>query len=185
MPNELIIEQCSPTLAGLKPANMFSYRFRDLHEVMCRIKELNRKLSCKGIRFIPIQIKTDLALIFCYREDILEKVLSDPESVRMLEDLGYSNGSLASFISQLRARFSGGTFPHEVGIFLGYPCEDVRAFMEHANEGCVYTGTWKAYSDPERARKARERFSKCKRVYMECYRNGSDLEKLTIKTKRR
>ena len=183
MPNELIIEQCAPTLAGLKAANLFSYRYEDVQDVISGLRELNNTLSYKGIRFIPIQFKNDRALIFCYRKEMLKEVLSDSESVKMLEELGYSNGSLASFISQLRTRLLGESFPHEIGLFLGYPCEDVRAFMRSSRDGCQYVGTWKAYGNVERAKSAHERFRKCTKVYKRCYENGASLEKLTISSK--
>ena len=177
MPNELIIEQCATTLAGLKAANPFSYRYEDVQDVISGLRELNKTLSYKGIRFIPIQFKNDRALIFCYRKEMLKEVLSDSESVKMLEELGYSNGSLASFITQLRTRLLGESFPHEIGLFLGYPCEDVRAFMRSSRDGCQYVGT------VERAKSAHERFRKCTRVYKRCYENGASLEKLTISSK--
>ena len=36
-------------------------------------------------------------------------------------------------------------FPHEMGLLLGYPIEDVRGFIEHNGCGCLYSGYWKVY----------------------------------------
>lgn len=42
-------------------------------------------------------------------------------------------------------------FPHEVGLVLGYPLEDVRGFMADGGRGAVVTGRWKVYGDVESA----------------------------------
>lgn len=38
---------------------------------------------------------------------------------------------------------------NEVGLFLGYPPEDVRCFMNDSRRGVKCTGCWKAYGDEE------------------------------------
>ena len=40
-------------------------------------------------------------------------------------------------------------FPHELGLLLGYPAEDVRGFMGIGHKKCLYTGYWKVYEKPE------------------------------------
>ena len=43
-------------------------------------------------------------------------------------------------------------FPHEIGIFLNYPLEDVRGFIEHKGQDSLFCGYWKVYHDPEKAK---------------------------------
>ena len=38
-------------------------------------------------------------------------------------------------------------FPHEIGVFLGYPPEDVKAFIKQNGKGAVLCGYWKVYSN--------------------------------------
>ena len=38
-------------------------------------------------------------------------------------------------------------FPHEMGILLGYPIEDVLGFMEQKGKNYLYSGYWKVYRD--------------------------------------
>lgn len=53
-------------------------------------------------------------------------------------------------IRNLRIRInSSKTFPHEIGLFLGYPVEDVKGFIENKGENCVKCGAWKVYCNPE------------------------------------
>lgn len=44
-------------------------------------------------------------------------------------------------------------FPHEIGLFLGYPLEDVAGFMELGPCSCKCTGCWKVYGNVEAAKK--------------------------------
>ena len=73
-----------------------------------------------------------------------------------------------------------GEFPHEVGLFLGYPPEDVEGFIENKARSCKLTGYWKVYSDEEKAKKIFAKYSKCTRVYTEQYADGKTIERLTV-----
>ncbi|KZL90569.1 hypothetical protein CLMAG_43410 [Clostridium magnum DSM 2767] len=42
--------------------------------------------------------------------------------------------------------------PHEIGIFLGYPVDDVAFFIDCPNEKCKMVGYWKVYHDIEEAK---------------------------------
>lgn len=53
--------------------------------------------------------------------------------------------------------------PHEVGLFLGYPAEDVEGFRRHGGQGYKYSGLWKVYSDVERAQRCFRQYGCCRR----------------------
>ena len=44
-------------------------------------------------------------------------------------------------------------FPHELGIFLGYPLADVKGFIEHNGKDFLYQGYWKVYENVEERKK--------------------------------
>lgn len=48
--------------------------------------------------------------------------------------------------------FEGKEFPHEIGIFLGYPIWDVEGFIEHKGQNYKFCGYWKVYQDVEGAK---------------------------------
>ncbi len=50
-------------------------------------------------------------------------------------------------LDRLQTRCQG-DFPHEIDVFLGYPCEDVRGFIRHGGQGYKLCGYWKVYGDP-------------------------------------
>ena len=55
MSYELIIEQCSPTLAGIKTGSLFSVPNEDKKEFKENIKRLNSVLVPRGLRLIPVK----------------------------------------------------------------------------------------------------------------------------------
>ena len=49
MPEELIIEHCSPTLAGIKTGSLFSVNINDDTDINRDVRELNNRLKKKGL----------------------------------------------------------------------------------------------------------------------------------------
>ena len=99
----------------------------------------------------------------------------------MLSGAGYQGKSCEQCVARLMHRLrEGQEFPHEVGLFLGYPPEDVEGFIENKARSCKLTGYWKVYSDEEKAKKIFAKYSKCTRVYTEQYAGGKTIERLTV-----
>lgn len=71
-------------------------------------------------------------------------------------------------------------FPHEIGVFLDYPLEDVQGFMANGGAGAVCQGCWKAYGDAQEAYRRFRLYGKCREVYLSCYRRGFDVLRLTV-----
>lgn len=71
-------------------------------------------------------------------------------------------------------------FPHEIGVFLGYPIEDVIGFIN--NKGCNFKccGYWKVYGDKEKAIKEFARYDKCRMIYTKLWNQGRSILKLTV-----
>ena len=74
----------------------------------------------------------------------------------------------------------GGAFPHEIGLFLGYPIDDVVAFIANKGRNCLCCGCWKCYTDAEAAQKAFCRFRKCTSVYKRLFACGRTLDQLAV-----
>ena len=55
MSEEVFVHYCSPTLAGIKTANLFSCRFADEKEMRDSVRRLNVVLVKKGIRVLPLR----------------------------------------------------------------------------------------------------------------------------------
>jgi len=180
MSGELLIRNCSPTLAGLKTGNMFSFPCPSDSMMREAVRDWNKKLTRKGIRMLPLRYNGKNALIYIYRPAKLKNDLTDKTARDILHGCGYCPGSPELCIVQLIKRFAAGDeFPHEVGLFLGYPPEDVCGFIEN-RAGCKCAGLWKVYGDVEAAERTFEKYKKCTRVYCEQYAKGSSVERLTV-----
>jgi len=92
--------------------------------------------------------RKDAVLLLVYDRRLLERTLFSEEALSILRPLGYDgeDRSVVSFIERLKGRFDEG-FPHEIGLFLGYPPHDVRGFMEDGGRGAIASGYWKVYAN--------------------------------------
>ena len=144
MSDELIIRNCSPTLAGIKTGSIFSCPYRSNRELMDDIRSLNRRLVPKGLRVLPLRCTEKRALIYVFRANDLRRDLSNQAVIELLRKRGYRDIRLEPCVCQLIGRFrENGEFPHEIGVFLGYPPEDVCGFIENKACGHKCVGCWK------------------------------------------
>ena len=184
MSEEIIVRHCSPTLAGLKTGSIFAYDFSCRSEMLRELRDLNKQLVPKGLRALPLKYENERALVYIYRPDMLKRDLSDLAAHRLLCRCGYSCKNCCEDIVRLQKRLkSGGGFPHEIGLFLGYPPSDVEGFIKN-DRPCRLCGYWKVYGNEEHARRCFDKFSKCTRVYSRLQRQGSTLDKLTVKVRK-
>lgn len=178
MSDELIVRHCSPTLAGLKAGSLFSCRCDSPCALTAELRRLNRALAPKGLRVLPLQVREGRALIYLYRPRALEKELRSSGARRLLEERGYLPGQcVAQLARRVRAE---GHFPHEIGLFLSYPPEDVEAFICNGACGHKCAGCWKVYGDEAAARRTFEAWRRCTRIYSRRLAEGCPLEKLAV-----
>ena len=181
MSEEALVKYCSPTLAGLKTGSLFSCDYRSQAELSAFMRYWNITLRSKGVRIIPLRAKDGKALIYVYRPSQLESRLRDDEVRGLLNERGYCSFSCSGCLSQLISRLThSGEFPHEIGLFLGYPCEDVKGFIDNKAACAKCIGCWKVYGDEKKAQKRFDLFKKCTRIYQQQWADGKPLTKLTV-----
>jgi hypothetical protein len=182
MSDAFLVEHCAPTFAGLKTGNLFRISYADIEAFREELRELNGILKKKGLRAVPVRMTAEFALVYLYRPDFLKRDLGSEEATRLLKSLGYEpqsvNRSVAFLARMMREKEA---FPHEVGLFLGYPPEDVLGFMKSSREGVKCVGCWKVYGDEARARAAFWRFQRCREVFEENVQRGRKLETLIVR----
>ena len=180
MSDEQVIRHCAPTLARLKTANMFTCPFDSREEMLQNVRLLNKRLQRKGLCVLPLRYREGLGLIYVFRPAKLADDLNGQTARSLLSACGYRCQSTAQYLRCLMARLEAdGEFPHEIGLFLGYPPEDVEGFMRCPN-GCKCCGCWKVYGDAEKARRTFARYRKCADVYMRLWAQGRSIERLTV-----
>ncbi len=181
MGDQLLIRLCAPTLAGLKTGNLFTVDIDDRDKFNKEVREFNYRFLGKGIRMIPVKYWKGHVLIYLYRPAFLKRDFADEEVCRILKEKGYSYTNADLCVAQLAKHLAADAcFPHEIGLFLGYPVEDVIGFMKSPEEGVKYTGFWKVYGDKESALKTFDKYIKCTEVYRNAHKNGTSLEQLTV-----
>ncbi len=185
MTEKLIVDCCAPTLAGLKTGSMFGCDYNSPEELMCSICKLNKRLKPRGVAALPLRLRDGKALVYIYRPVKLKQDLNNSSSREILDALGYeqnTNKCLEKLILRMRNEdLELNNFPHEVGLFLGYPPDDVKAFIENNGKGYNCVGRWKSYSEPAKAEEVFKKFQKCTCAYKEALAKGATLEKLAIK----
>ena len=129
---------CSPVLMGMKPANLVSFSKEKIPELPEIISDYEESLEREGIRMEIICGCRKHYLLLVYRPDMLQEYLKQDEARKLLLQDGYNiDGSLDEMIARLKERFFHKTeFPHEIGLFLGYPIEDVKGFRKFGGSGC-------------------------------------------------
>lgn len=181
MSDEFIIRHCSPTLAGMKTGSLFNCPFQDKNELLHSIRSLNQRLVPRGVRVIPMKLLDQKVLLYIYRPSRLESDFAEAEVAKLLLEYGYSVEKPGKCVAQLiRKMCDSEEFPHEIGLFLSYPPEDVCAFIRNPEEGCKCTGCWKVYGDERKAKEQFEKYRKCTSTYCEQAAKGRSLEQLTV-----
>jgi len=115
-----------------------------------------------------------------YREEWLRFILGKISVQNFLKKSGYQmKKTVDGFLRQLSNRLClEHDFPHEIGIFLGYPLEDVVGFIENQGKNYTCSGYWKTYGDPQEAKRRFDSYRECTEVCREKYRQGTPIIQL-------
>lgn len=181
MSEELLVRFCSPTLAGLKTGSMVNCTFDSPDALRDELRRLNRLLRPKGLRLLPLRCRGGRALLYLYRPEMLRRDLADPRAARLLRARGYAGATPARAVAQLMERLrTQAEFPHEVGLFLGYPPEDVDGFIENRAGCCKCVGMWKVYGDEAHCRALFDQYKKCTACLCARWDRGVPVEQLAV-----
>ena len=161
MSEESIVRNCAPTLAGVKTGSLFSVFFEIRSSFANELRSYRKMFKVKDIEIFPIRVYSDRALMYMFRPDHLRRDLNESDNAAFLTDLGYETTDPYKAVGSLIRRFRTFPCPHEIGLFLSYPLEDVRGFIEHKGARYKYVGLWKVYGDVERCQ---DMF----RIYKQC-----------------
>ncbi len=172
------VEQCAPVLSGIKPSAMFSnsyiecvghtpYGAQILEHVtpellLGAVEQVRAELADSDIHLEIMAWRSQTALAFVWRERLLRTFINMEPNATLLELEGYDVSSPESCVGLLRDRvlsfdahprdeFGRDRFPHEIGLVLGYPADDVIAFTRHRRAGLRMLGYWNVYTNVLRA----------------------------------
>lgn len=179
MLENLIAYHCGPALAGIKPANIAACQKAQIDNLHAEIERLNRQLNGSDI-YLEILCECEKRiLLMVYRKKVLKKQLELPETRAFLATFGYpEDADVKGYIDFLKERVQKNDFPHEIGVFLGYPLHDIYGFIHHRDSGCLLTGEWKVYQDAEGAKKLFSRYKACRAAIVRRLSRGQTLAQI-------
>lgn len=126
-----LVEQCAPTLASLKTGSLFGVIEDDAGELTRQVAEWQAQLAPKGLILTILRYRRGRALIYMGRLSQLKRDLACPGAEELLRSCGYEHENTEGILRQLRRRVcTCESFPHEIGLFLGYPLTDVLGFIQ-------------------------------------------------------
>lgn len=126
-----LVRHCSPTLAALKPASLFTFpgNFTDGSEGLRNRTDLDAALGACADQVAPARITIRVlawrscgALIYVYRPCALAAYLQDPRAGQPLARLGYDTASLEASLQTLGERLQSMRGPASRRAHAGSPC---------------------------------------------------------------
>lgn len=145
----ILSSSAAPTLKYLKPASLIclpkSLRIDDI------------RLKARGLEMTLMYRCNQNEVVLIFNRQMLQKTLADQEIKAFLSLYSYPEDNLDLLIEHLKTRLQGffegkNEFAHEVGLFLGYPLEDVRDFIKK-DKRHYFCGYWKVFNNPIQALK--------------------------------
>ena len=169
---QLILE-CAPFLKGIKIAcilNITEENSRELYEI----------LEGTGIKFKILTRNHGKCLVLLYRRESFSRYLKRTDVREFLGSYGYEDVEPEKMLERLSKRvcqYSDGEicFPHEIGAFLDYPIDDVKCFIEKDGKDSLFSGYWKVYNNPGRAKMIFWAYDKAKTSAVNEYLIGKNI----------
>ncbi|MEG1311256.1 MAG: DUF3793 family protein [Romboutsia sp.] len=144
-----VIEVLGPVILGSKPCEILNIPLKD----NMRINKLTDIefffSSCCKINYKIIKTHDGGTRLLFINKHSLSKVLDNKKCINFLKFIGYPpNCNIDNYIDILINKLHSIEFPHEIGIFLGYPLKDVVGFMGYGSYKFCKVRHWNVYGDP-------------------------------------
>ena len=145
-----ILEMIGAVILGSKPAEIINVP-GNREEKEVKLAKIESFFSnCSKITYRIITTHDGGKRVLFINEKSMEKVLSNKRCVNFLKFVGYSSEyKLNDYMNELVLRLQSEEFPHEIGVFLGYPLKDVLGFMGYGKNELVEIRNWRIYGDKE------------------------------------
>lgn len=171
-----LIIQNAAVLKGKRISGMLFLNDKELARISMKLHNTNISLiilcTCKKRH-----------LVMVYRAKELEEHLRSKEVSDYLREFGYRRDDFISNLIRLHQRMNGfynkmKEFPHEVGVFLGYPICDIKGFLENKGERYLHSGYWKIYGNLEETRKKFLSYDEAREIAIDEFSSGRELESI-------
>ena len=114
--------------------------------------------------------------MYVYDREKLEKYILNDDVFDFLGNYGYKERNIYKCIKFLKERMQHNkNFPHEIGIFLGYPLMDIYGFINNYGKNSLHNGYWKVYHNKNEAIEIFNRYNECRSFYVNTFLNGKGI----------
>lgn len=179
----VIINNAAPTIRKHKTSSLinFSNSNRNLKNIWETYKhQVKDKLD---VGYFELKKNEKTILVLFYSNEKLALSIRDKKNMEFLKRFGYNEEmDVQKCLLLLEKRFQH-MCPHEIGIFLGYPIEDVTSFVDCPNIKCKIVGYWKVYHDIEGAEIIFNKYDEIKSAIIQLMMRGMKPTELLIKDK--
>ena len=169
--------QCAPLIANLKISNLFVTD-------PAYVRAIRKVLDGTDISFYVLTASEDKATLLLYDKNSLSEHLCKKRERNFLKLCGYADErGLTSSLWTLRRHYieylaGKACFPHEMGIFLGYPLEDVVGFMTNDGKKFLYSGYWKVYKDVKKKKELFDLYESAKETLVRLVAGGANITEI-------
>lgn len=162
--------QCAPLIAGLKVSNLLNISKAGLRQVIdiLRGTEISYKVLLANRQKVTVLL---------YHRRGLEAYLAKESVRRLFAGMGYTEFSLEEILPVFQKRYQSymtdnRNFPHEMGLLLGYPTEDVEGFINNGGRNSLHIGYWKVYGNLSEKLRLFRKFELAKETLIQLVSNG-------------
>ena len=171
--------QCAPLFKGLKISNLLIVPKQHYEKVV-------DILIGTGISQVLLMASQNKITLLLYKEEELKHFISAKRVKAFFLKLDYKEIVLTTLLKQFQKRYenyivTGNNFPHEMGLVLGYPIEDVNGFIENDGKNFLYSGYWKVYDNLPEKTQLFQRFDKAKKDVIQLIFNGHSIRDIITK----
>ena len=161
---------CAPVILGIKPSNTMVLAEKELELIKECLKNTEIDLYTLGN-------SGEKKFVMAYRDSLLKQRLNDFEVVPYMEKMGYSEKTVIGKLERLKARYeyyccNKRDFPHEIGVFLNYPIQDIIDYQQKGTRQCILSGYWQVFSNKEKAERIFQQYDCARNILIGSLKNG-------------
>ena len=163
-----ILEMIGAVILGSKPSEIINIPGSS-EDKQVKLSQIESFFShCSRITYRIITTHDGGKRVLFINEESMEKLLSNKRCVNFLKFVGYpSEYKINDYMDELVFRLQSEEFPHEIGVFLGYPLKDVLGFMGYGKNELVEIRNWRIYGDKEISYEVYNNFMRDKAIMKE------------------
>ncbi|MGN0507366.1 MAG: DUF3793 family protein [Lachnospiraceae bacterium] len=167
---------CSPLIKAAKPSCLITLSSKEA-------SLLPEIFKHTGISVLRLSDTHGRIAILLYRKSMIAKLLKKTRHISFLHRYGYRHFSVESVLSRFAGRYRRYTkgllsFPHELGLLLGYPLFDILGYLKYHGKYSLMNGYWQVYHKPEVAGRMFRYYDRLRYLAVTEYKCGATMREI-------